>query len=67
MMIFVAMQKGGRMSNLEMVATILSGMAMILCFIATGIIYERGNIVGSFINFIIGFMNMMLFVMNMSR
>lgn len=55
------------MSNLEMVATILSGMAMILCFIATGIIYERGHIVGAFANFAIGFMNMMLFVMNMSR
>ena len=55
------------MSNLEIVATILSGMAMILCFIASGMIYERGNIVGAFANFSIGFMNMMLFVMHMSR
>ena len=55
------------MSNLEMIATILSGMAMVLCFIVAGIIYERGYIVGAFANFAMGFMNMMLFVMHMSR
>ena len=55
------------MSNLEMVATTLSGIAMVLCFIASGMVYERGNIVGAFANFAIGFMNMMLFVMHMSR
>lgn len=55
------------MSNLEIVGTILSGMAMILCFIASGITYERGFIVNAIINFMLGFMNMMLFVMYMSR
>ena len=55
------------MINLEMVATILSGVAMIFCFIASGIIYARGFIGVSFANFILGFINMMFFVMHMSR
>lgn len=53
------------MSELRVVAIALSAIAMVFGFIATGIIYERGSIVGAIANFILGFMNMMLFVMNM--
>lgn len=54
------------MSELRVIAIALSAIALIMCFIMAGRMFERESENGWIINFILGIINLMFFALNIA-